>query len=409
MLHLTEKFTLTEDTWNRYRKTFSSNRLTNWWSGGSATTSIAYTYDTQDQRVSQSVKVGSSATSTTNYWNRYYETSGATSTAYVFAGDQLVATVEGNGVSTSTSVTHTDHLNGTNVTSSASGTVLQRLTYTPYGAVQTNTKTGTNDTKRKYIGQYYDGVRGQFLAQDPIARDIANTSGGPGYILDANGGATPYSQLSVLSDPQLLNSYSYSANNPINKKDPSGLSPLHAAAIGAAGGAVFSIAGNLTINAYQNLSMNRPVAEMFLPAAGSNSGNLSPGVWYANEAKKAALAGGTLAAIGSTLGSGALIAANTGLATYSAYTNSDNKSADGKTNWKNVGIATAVGAASGIIAVMTPSVPGPWASPANLLTSSRAVSEYAGNIGGTILGIMNTPAVMTYDSKSKQKTQTKQQ
>jgi len=33
MLSTKQKFTLTEDTWNRYRRTFStnhSNRLTNW-------------------------------------------------------------------------------------------------------------------------------------------------------------------------------------------------------------------------------------------------------------------------------------------------------------------------------------------------------------------------------------------
>ena len=213
------------------------NRLTNWWSGGSATTSLAYTYDTQDQRVSQSVKVGSSATSTTNYWNRYYETSGATSTAYVFAGDQLVATVEGNGSGTTTTLTHTDHLNGTNVTSSATGTVVQRLAYTPYGAIQTNVQSTTRDTKRKYIGQYYDsanslsylnaryydGVRGQFLAQDPIARDVASMGKMSPYLIGMGQGGGMIDQYAILSNPQLLNSYAYAGNNPINLSDPSGL------------------------------------------------------------------------------------------------------------------------------------------------------------------------------------------
>jgi RHS repeat-associated protein len=48
--------------------------------------------------------------------------------------------------------------------------------------------------------RYYDSSRGQFLSEDPIFLSLSQN----------------------LQDPQSLNSYSYSLDNPITKKDPSG-------------------------------------------------------------------------------------------------------------------------------------------------------------------------------------------
>src|SRR3989344_3273858 len=73
--------------------------------------------------------------------------------------------------------------------------------------------------QRKFIGQeydigtgldylnarYYDAMRGQFISQDPLARDNPEK---------------------FLTDPQQLNTYSYARNNPINASDPSGLLTL---------------------------------------------------------------------------------------------------------------------------------------------------------------------------------------
>jgi RHS repeat-associated protein len=50
--------------------------------------------------------------------------------------------------------------------------------------------------------RYYDSARGQFLSEDPV------------FWGEPKG--------EVLTDPQSLNTYSYSVNNPIIKKDPSG-------------------------------------------------------------------------------------------------------------------------------------------------------------------------------------------
>ncbi len=189
-------------------------------------TTTHYAYDQNDQRTQMDSKIGAGATSTTKYFSRYYETNGATTTLYLFAGDTLVATMEGNGTATTTSVIHTDHLNGTNVTSNKSGSLAQLNTYYPFGSIRQNEKTGTTDTKRKYIGQeydettqlsylqarYYSGGNGKFLSQDPLVNAL-----GTGDVIYGR------SQISVLANPQELNTYGYAQDNPITKSDPTGL------------------------------------------------------------------------------------------------------------------------------------------------------------------------------------------
>jgi len=95
----------------------------------------------------------------------------------------------------------------------ASSTPVETLDYYPYGNLKLDTALGGYDGEsRKYIGQqydpssglsylnarYYDSTRGQFLSQDPIFLSSSQHFG----------------------DPQSLNSYSYSEDNPISKEDP---------------------------------------------------------------------------------------------------------------------------------------------------------------------------------------------
>jgi RHS repeat-associated protein len=144
----------------------------------------------------------------------------ATTTDYVFNGDTLVSTIDqqlASGVATGTAqtrYTHPDHLGSTNVVTDASGTVVQTLDYYPYGG--TRISGGSNVESRQYIGQfsdqntnldyfnahYYDSSHGQFLSEDPV------------FLGD------PKQQ--ALTDPQSLNAYSYSEDNPITKSDPLG-------------------------------------------------------------------------------------------------------------------------------------------------------------------------------------------
>jgi RHS repeat-associated protein len=103
------------------------------------------------------------------------------------------------------------------VVTSNIGYLTHVYSYYPYGSVRLDEGTGTFTQPNQYIGQdrdteadlsylnarYYRGVRGQFLSQDPVF----------------------WSTNQNLANPQSLNSYSYAENNPVNKKDPSGLAP----------------------------------------------------------------------------------------------------------------------------------------------------------------------------------------
>ncbi len=125
-----------------------------------------------------------------------------------------MATIKGTGTTTPSYI-HRDHLSSTNVTTNQSGAITTVLDYYPYGT--TRIESGTPPS-RQYIGQYddsesdlaylnaryYDSGRGQFVSQDPVF----------------------WSTSQNLIDPQTLNSYSYASNNPINKKDPTGLATV---------------------------------------------------------------------------------------------------------------------------------------------------------------------------------------
>jgi RHS repeat-associated protein len=113
------------------------------------------------------------------------------------------------------------------VTSDANMNVAQWLDYAPYGSVIATTNSGATAAARGYIGQfsdlsglsylnarYYSGAQGQFTSQDPTFLALGN----PIQLQQIS----QQDQQRFLSDPQQMNSYSYSENNPIVKSDPSG-------------------------------------------------------------------------------------------------------------------------------------------------------------------------------------------
>ena len=156
------------------------NRITK---AGSGTATSTYGYDYQSTRVMENT-----GGTITRYINKLYSVGGATTTKHIFVGDTLVATVEKVGSATTTHIIHTDHLGGTNVITNANGNVAQVLDYYPYGSPRLDTKAGSFNEKRKYIGEqydtvtslsylnarYYDGGRGQFLSQDHCPQPIVN-------------------------------------------------------------------------------------------------------------------------------------------------------------------------------------------------------------------------------------------
>ena len=196
-------------TWDWRNRLASAER-----SGGGVTT---YGYDHTGQRVFQ---VTGSAT--TSYPNRYYNVASssltATTTKHIFSPDgTLLATGVGSGTSNaSTTYLHSDHLGGTNLTTDEDGEVTQTLDYYPYGSHRINS--GSSNEQRRFIGEeydgdtefsylnarYYEGSRAQFLSQDPLFLKLGT------------------GDHSHLADPQSLQSYAYSRNNPIKFKDPGG-------------------------------------------------------------------------------------------------------------------------------------------------------------------------------------------
>jgi RHS repeat-associated protein len=219
-----------------------ANRLIALGAGGATTT---YGYDAFGQRVIQT-----GTTTTTLYPFKWYSVASstgtgakyATTTDYVFNGDTLLATVDqqtASGIATGTAKTryvHLDHLGSTNVVTDENDNVVQTLDYYPYGATRISASVGGTNEARKYINRfsdqsnldyldarYYDSSRGQFTSEDPIF--LGN----------------PKDQ--HLDDPQSLNSYSYSDDNPITRSDPTGKgSPL--------GGVAATILAVLTVALY---------------------------------------------------------------------------------------------------------------------------------------------------------------
>ncbi|HEV7671108.1 MAG TPA: FG-GAP-like repeat-containing protein [Thermoanaerobaculia bacterium] len=197
--NLTGKGTLT-NTWNYKGQLIQA-------ATSSSTSSYYYGHDGN--------RVWVAASSTNTYYpNQYYNTDGAKQTKQVYAGSQLVATIETVSSSVTAYYVHADHLGSTNVVSDSAGTLAQTLDYYPFGVQRISS--GTHNEQRRYIGQiydaatgldylnarYYEGGRGQFISQDPVFWETPNAQN--------------------LTNPQTLNSYAYANGNPITGKDPSG-------------------------------------------------------------------------------------------------------------------------------------------------------------------------------------------
>ena len=129
-------------------------------------------------------------------------------TKYYFAGSQRVAMRVSDGVSSTVTYLHGDHLGSTSLATDGSGEAVSLQHYYPYG--ETRSTNGTLPTDFQYTGQrhdstiklldynarWYDSLTGRFISPDTIIPDPAN--------------------------PQSLNRYSYVYNNPCNLVDPSG-------------------------------------------------------------------------------------------------------------------------------------------------------------------------------------------
>lgn len=267
------------------------NRLVSLTASG---TTATYGYDHTTERVK---KIVGAATSI--YPNDYYSVEGATTTRFIYAGGDLVATLEKVGSAIQVYHVHNDHLGSTNVVTNAAGSVTQVLDYYPYGSVRIDI--GTDVSGREFIGEFVDeesglsylnarhymASRGQFLSQDPVFWEI---------------GLKTQEGLIGLANPQLQNSYSYAGNNPIAGLDPSGRAialplivpvlELLLPVIQSAGAAILgSVAAVVTINAIsksdESESEKTPMilvpsrTEELPPSLDPNNLNLPPGKYSA--------------------------------------------------------------------------------------------------------------------------------
>ena len=172
-----------------------------------------YNYDYAGNRVRAIVNSSGITTATTYYPNKYYEKSGSDVTKYIYAGGVLISTVKKSGGTTTVSFIHSDHLGSTSAVTDSSGAVLQSMDYYPFGSERICSGVSCSAEKR-YIGEYYDvdttlnylnaryydSSLGRFISEDSMF----------------------WNPEKLLQDPQSMNAYAYSRNNPIKNLDQDG-------------------------------------------------------------------------------------------------------------------------------------------------------------------------------------------
>lgn len=188
----------------------SENRLIEVKKGGSIIGQ--YTYDGDGGRTTKVATV-SGTTTTTTFVGALFETSGSRTTKFIFLGGQRVAAVTNSpSIGSTTLYYHADHLGGANVLTDATGFKKELIEYEPFGLESRHEKYGSSEeiawyyfTGKKtddesgliYFGaRYYDPKLGRFITADDIIQNP--------------------------TDPQTLNRYSYTSNNPVNRVDPDG-------------------------------------------------------------------------------------------------------------------------------------------------------------------------------------------
>ena len=193
-----------------------------------STAGVTYTYDGNGKRVQKSTGklywygMGSDVLDES-------DAAGNITDEYVFFGGKRTARRHVNATPPDT-VTYyfADHLGTSRVVTDASGTVLDDSDFYPFGGERAAVSSSANTYKftgkerdnesglDDFEARYYSSAMGRFMSPDEFA-------GGP---IDAVGpadplppGPLPYAQI---SNPQSLNKYAYTYNNPLRYTDPNG-------------------------------------------------------------------------------------------------------------------------------------------------------------------------------------------
>ncbi len=264
---------------------------------------ISYTYDHNGNRLKTQ-----KGNDKTFFLTKYYEIDPSGKIINnIYAGNQLLATIEKEGGLVVPYYIHTDHLNSTNLITNDNTEIVNLIDYYPFG--ETRIKEGNFDSKREYIGQvydedtglnylnarYYNNVSGQFISQDPVFLVMGDAK--------KTEEVTKMKLENVLMDPQSLNSYSYARNNPIVYSDPEG--KFAQLLLGAGAGLV----GQYGYDVYNNIQANGFSASAFVPSS-------SGGTYITRAIQGALVAGagiGASAITSNTIGQAATVGIASGL------------------------------------------------------------------------------------------------
>jgi RHS repeat-associated protein len=128
-------------------------------------------------------------------------------------GSRPVARLITQGGLTTPTYLYPDHLGTASLAANASGYITWWESYTPFGETLNNAPQGFNQpgftghirdtaTGLNYMqARYYDPVIGRFLSNDPVG----------------------FAEMMAQGDHRYFNRYSYTANDPVNRHDPSGM------------------------------------------------------------------------------------------------------------------------------------------------------------------------------------------
>ena len=193
-----------------------------------------YFYDPEGNRIKK-IKHNTDGSNTTTYYIganfvQIINLSGVYNETYYHDEDDLIARKDSSG----THYYHPDHLGSTTLVTNESGEEVEETSYLPYGGIITGGDSRylfTGKEKDTETGLYYYGARyynsyfSHFIQPDTNIKEIYN--------------------------PQDLNRYAYTRNNPYKYSDPSGNNPILISgaigtAVGASIGALISIGSQLS-------------------------------------------------------------------------------------------------------------------------------------------------------------------
>ncbi len=299
------QWTIFEAEWDYNNRMISSG-------GWSAET--VYSYDHSGQRIVKDTGDEYSGI-TTIYANKYYnertnkETSELTKTLNIYDNKgNLVATGEEVGETSNIYYVNGDHLGSSSVMTTDTGDMEQVVDYFPYGNMRFNEQRVQNesyDQKEKFSGKifdqdaaglsyfgtrYYSGEAGKFISEDPVFLAVGD-----------NENIKRLARIELqqyLSNPQIMNSYSYSYNNPLIYKDGDGnfafLIPIAAYAVATAPVWVPAV---ITWSAATTLAISTPLVggQIYSYAKGDNAtGNQMGDVAMGVMGIEAGVAGGIM-------------------------------------------------------------------------------------------------------------------